>query len=142
MVDFPAVSLFSGAGIGDLGFRAAGLNFLAMCELEEDRSALAALNFPEARHFPKGVEEVKEVLCNFVEEKLSEIGEELFLLSCTAPCQGMSKNGQGTLLSNIRKRIRPQLDPRNRLLPAVDESHTDTRDRHPVTTVVRSTHRT
>ena len=25
-------------------------------------------------------------------------GNELFLLSCTAPCQGMSKNGQGTLL--------------------------------------------
>ena len=114
MVTFPTVSLFSGAGIGDLGFRAAGLNFLAMCELEEDRSALAAINFPEAKHYPKGIEEVKEELCSFVEEKLSESGEELFLLSCTAPCQGMSKNGQGTLLSNIRKGIRPKLDPRTR----------------------------
>ena len=66
MVAFPAVSLFSGAGIGDLGFRAAGLNFLAMCELDEDRSALAALNFPEAKHFPMGVEEVKKLLCDYV----------------------------------------------------------------------------
>lgn len=115
------MSLFSGAGIGDLGFRAAGLDLLAMCELEEDRSALAALNFPQARHFPKGVEEAAEELCEFVEGKLSEVGEDLFLLSCTAPCQGMSKNGQGTLLSNIRKGIRPKLDPRNRLiLPGLD----------------------
>jgi DNA (cytosine-5)-methyltransferase 1 len=92
-----------------------------MCELEEDRSALAAINFPEANHFPKNIEQVKDELCSFVQQKLSEDGDDLFLVTCTAPCQGMSKNGQGTLLSNIRKGIRPKLDPRNRLiLPGLD----------------------
>src|SRR5205085_2600379 len=41
-------------------------------------------------------------------------------LGCTAPCQGMSKSGQGTLLNNARAGLRPRLDPRNRLvLPAL-----------------------
>jgi DNA (cytosine-5)-methyltransferase 1 len=116
MSTLKGVSLFSGAGIGDLGFRAAGVEFLAMCELEKDRSALAELNFPEARHFAKDVREAADDLCAFVEGKLSESRDELFLVSCTAPCQGMSKNGQGTLLNNIRKGVRPKLDPRNRLI--------------------------
>ncbi len=110
------VSLFSGAGIGDLGFRAAGVQFLVMCELEEDRSELARLNFPEATHFAEGVEEAADKICDSVARQLSSKQEELFLLSCTAPCQGMSKNGQGTLLNNARKGMRPKLDPRNRLI--------------------------
>lgn len=114
------VSLFSGAGIGDLGFRAAGVDFLAMCEVEHDRAALAEFNFPEAKHFAKDIKEVGSEFCDFVEEKTRARGGELFLVACTAPCQGMSKNGQGTLLSNIRKGKRPELDPRNRLiLPAL-----------------------
>ena len=48
MATLVAASLFSGAGIGDLGFRAAGLDVLAQCEIEPDRAALAALNFPGA----------------------------------------------------------------------------------------------
>jgi DNA (cytosine-5)-methyltransferase 1 len=116
-----AVSLFCGAGIGDLGFRAAGLQLLATCELEADRSALAELNFPEARHFAEGIESVGDKLCDFVTRQLAAKREELFLLSCTAPCQGMSKNGQGTLLNNVRRGLRPKLDPRNRLiLPALE----------------------
>ena len=114
------VSLFSGAGIGDLGFRAAGVQFLAACELEHDRTALAALNFPEARHFATDINDVSDDIVEFVGARLGELGEELFLVSCTAPCQGMSKSGQGTLLNNIRKGTRPKLDPRNRLiLPAL-----------------------
>ncbi len=120
-VSLPAVSLFSGAGIGDLGFRAAGMTFLAMCELEEDRAALGQLNFPEAKHFRRSIEDVGDELCSFVESKLADSSQDLFLVSCTAPCQGMSKNGQGTLLNNIRKGIRPKLDARNRLiLPALE----------------------
>lgn len=114
------VSLFTGAGIGDIGFRAAGVKFLATCEIEHDRAALAKLNFPEAVHFQRDIREVQADLCESVRKQLSD-REELFLISCTAPCQGMSKNGQGTLLANIRKGKRPSLDPRNRLiLPALD----------------------
>lgn len=116
-----AVSLFSGAGIGDAGFRAAGMKLLALCEMQPDRAALGALNFPEAAHFPADIGGVGDGLCSRVEEELRLRGTELFLVSCTAPCQGMSKNGQGTLLKNIRKGLRPKLDPRNRLiLPALE----------------------
>lgn len=114
------VSLFSGAGIGDLGFRAAGVSFLAMCEKESDRAALTALNFPDAKVWAHDLNEVGDLLCQAVTDRLASAGHELFLMTCTAPCQGMSKNGQGTLLRNIRKGIRPSLDPRNRLiLPAL-----------------------
>ncbi|MCC6286035.1 MAG: DNA cytosine methyltransferase [Phycisphaerales bacterium] len=113
------VSLFCGSGIGDLGFRAAGIQFLAMCEIDPDRSALAALNFPEATHYPSDVSEAADQIVRDVEERLD--GDELWLVSCTAPCQGMSKNGQGTLLRNARAGKRPSLDPRNRLiLPGLD----------------------
>lgn len=114
------VSLFSGAGIGDLGLRAAGINLLAMCELETDRSLLAATNFPECRHYGDDISAVANDLAGFVAGQLTNQGEQLFVISCTAPCQGMSKNGQGTLLKNIREGKRPSLDPRNRLiLPAL-----------------------
>ena len=93
-----AASLFSGAGIGDLGFRAAGLDILAMCEIEPDRAALAALNFPTAHVEIADVWQASDRFVKVVCERLPA-GEELFLLSCTAPCQGMSRSGQGTLLT-------------------------------------------
>ena len=114
------VSLFSGAGIGDLGYRGAGITFAAMCEVEENRSALAHANFPESRHYAQDISTIHEPFCSFVEGQLVSESQRLFLLSCTAPCQGMSKNGQGTLLKNIREGKRPSLDPRNKLiLPAL-----------------------
>ena len=117
----PFVSLFSGAGIGDLGWRAAGFHLVASCEMERDRAALAKRNFPEAAHFERDISQVADDLCHHVQDCLSKQCRELFLLSCTAPCQGMSKNGQGTLLNNARQGKRPKLDSRNRLiLPALE----------------------
>ena len=113
-------SLFSGAGIGDMGFRAAGIVFVAMCEIEQDRNALARTNFPETQHFAEDINTAQSAFCQAVTSGVAQRKGELFLISCTAPCQGMSKSGQGTLLNNIRKGKRPQLDPRNRLiLPAL-----------------------
>src|SRR3954451_4053691 len=89
----PAASLFSGAGIGDLGFRAAGLGVLAQCEIEADRAALAALNFPGSSVLVADVWQAQERFVEAVTAKLRR--RQLFLLSCTAPCQGMSKSGQG-----------------------------------------------
>lgn len=118
---YPAISLFSGAGIGDLGYRAAGFDFLSLCELEPDRAALAALNFPLAHVFSDDIWKVRDRQLQLAQSRLKELDSELFLATCTAPCQGMSKNGQGTLLKNIREGNRPALDPRNRLiLPALD----------------------
>jgi DNA (cytosine-5)-methyltransferase 1 len=87
-----------------------------MCELEHDRAALASLNFPQTRVFATDIEGVSNDLCKHVAFELEGSKSELFLVACTAPCQGMSKNGQGTLLNNIRKGDRPKLDPRNRLI--------------------------
>lgn len=116
-----ALSLFSGAGIGDLGFRAAGLDFVAFCELERDRLGIARQNFPEARFFEGDIWSLRSNIVDFVRTSCERSNEDLFLISCTAPCQGMSKNGQGTLLRNIREGKRPKLDPRNRLIiPALD----------------------
>lgn len=115
------VSLFCGAGIGDVGFRSSGVRFVVMSELEPDRAALAQLNFPEAAVLTGDIWRIKDSICDRALTALEQHKQELFLLSCTAPCQGMSKSGQGTLLRNIREGKRPKLDPRNRLiLPALD----------------------
>lgn len=111
--------MFTGAGIGDLGLRAAGIQFLAGCELESNRCALAQLNFPESEHFRGDIWELKDSIVDRVNTVRD--GKDIFIVSCTAPCQGMSKNGQGTLRNNIRLGKRPPLDPRNRLtIPALD----------------------
>ncbi len=114
-----AASLFSGAGIGDLGLRAGGCNLLVMNEVELDRIGIARANFPEVLMLEGDVGKLQDRIVSAVIERLG-VGQELDLMSCTAPCQGMSKNGQGTLLKNAREGKRPKLDPRNRLiLPAL-----------------------
>ena len=117
---FKAVSLFTGAGIGDIGFRAAGYSFCLMTEKESERLSLAEINFPETETYSGDINELVDEVVTNVLSILKREKEELALLSCTAPCQGMSKSGQGTLLRNIRHGKRPKLDPRNRLiLPAL-----------------------
>jgi len=116
-----AISLFSGAGIGDIGLRAANYEFIAFSELEGDRLELIKHNFPGSEFFVGDIWETKNHIIDYVNLQLSSTGEKLGLISCTAPCQGMSKNGQGTLLKNAREGKRPKLDPRNRLIiPALD----------------------
>src|SRR5436309_11290882 len=72
-----AVSLFSGAGIGDLGFRAAGIDVLALCEIAADRAALARLNFPAADVVTADVRDAEEAVCAAVAGRLAP-DEELF----------------------------------------------------------------
>jgi len=115
------VSLFSGAGIADLGLRSAGFNVVAMNELAERRAELAEINFPESRMVRGDIWQTKDELLRIVNEFCGRSSESITLVLCTAPCQGMSKNSQGKLLSEIRKGERPKMDPRNRLiLPALE----------------------
>jgi DNA (cytosine-5)-methyltransferase 1 len=119
----PYVSLFSGGGVGDIGFRNAGLTPLVLNELESPRAQLAQLNFPNA-----------DVIVGDVREHLGEIeartklaltahdAHELFLLSATPPCQGMSKNGIGSILKAMRDGKRPKVDARNYLFEPVLEA--------------------
>lgn len=109
-----AVSLFSSAGIGDLGLLANGFDVIASSELIKQRHDLYRTNFPSARCFTGDIRKHKTDLIEHVQRRLD--GKELFLMLATPPCQGMSTNGAGKLLSEIRAGNRPPMDERNRLI--------------------------
>jgi len=113
-----AVSLFSSAGIGELGLQAAGLEILIANELLPARVKLYRENF--AHEILEGdISDRKRELVEKAESSLA--GEELFLLYATPPCQGMSSNGMGKLNSETRLGRRGHEDQRNRLvIPAMD----------------------
>jgi DNA (cytosine-5)-methyltransferase 1 len=114
-----AVSLFASSGIGDLALRAAGLNVIVANEIVEDRARLFQANFPETKMMQGDIWALKNQIIDATKVLLD--GEELDLLIATPPCQGMSKNGQGKLLAEIRAGNRPAMDPRNRLIiPTVE----------------------
>lgn len=116
-----ALSLFSSAGIGDLGFRAAGFSFIGFSELEADRVGLIKTNYPNSNYYTGNIWDTKDEIIASTKAQLKTLNKGLSLISCTAPCQGMSKNGQGTLLKNVREGKRPKLDIRNRLIiPALE----------------------
>jgi DNA (cytosine-5)-methyltransferase 1 len=88
-----------------------------MNELEADRASLADINFPSATVVVGDAWEEWSTMGRIAKDQTDGI----FLVSCTAPCQGMSKSGKGKLLREIRNGHRPKLDPRNRLiLPALE----------------------
>ncbi len=114
-----AVSLFSSGGIGDLGVRAAGIELVCANELLADRAELLQQNFPECAVIEGDIYSCKEEIVYETKERLK--GQELFALFATPPCQGMSSNGAGKLLKEIKAGNRPKFDPRNSLiLPALD----------------------
>lgn len=116
--DKTTISLFAGTGVGDKGFEAAGFRFLLHNEIEKNRAALIKTNFPSSRVLEGDILNFEDKIIRVVREILGS--KELFALIATPPCQGMSTNGLGTILSKVRKGLRPKLDPRNRLiLPAL-----------------------
>lgn len=114
-----AVSLFSSAGIGDLGLVANGVEIIASSELIAQRHDIYHSNFPSTRCFTGNILDHQAAL---IEDVLRDLGgDELFLLLATPPCQGMSTNGAGKLLAEIRAGRRPPMDERNRLIiPTMD----------------------
>ena len=113
-----AISLFSSSGIGDLGLKANGINTIIACELLEDRMKLFHNNYPEAKCFQGDIWTLKDKIIEYYK---SAYPEDPFLILATPPCQGMSPNGMGKMLSDYRKGIRPKMDERNRLIiPAVE----------------------
>jgi DNA (cytosine-5)-methyltransferase 1 len=113
-----AASLFSSAGIGELGIQAAGLDIVLANELLPARVALYRANF--AHEMLEG--DISEKKTDFIEQTQARLGtEELFLLYATPPCQGMSSNGMGKLKSEVALGRRNHEDQRNRLvIPAMD----------------------
>lgn len=112
-----AVSLFSSSGIGDLGLKENGIETVVACELLKERMQLFANNYPETKCFTGNIWDLKKDIITYYKENFSE---PPFLLIATPPCQGMSSNGMGKMLSDYRKGLRPKLDERNRLIiPAI-----------------------
>ena len=112
-----AISLFSSSGIGDLGLRANGIETIIACELLEERMNLFRNNFPEAYCFCGDIWDLEDEIVEYYKKNYDE---NPFLILATPPCQGMSMNGMGKMLSDFRKGLRPKMDPRNRLIiPAI-----------------------
>jgi DNA (cytosine-5)-methyltransferase 1 len=115
----PAISLFSSAGLGELGMARNGIDILVANELLPDRCALYEHNYPSAQMVRGDIWELKTEVIEFTRRKLA--GSELFMAYATPPCQGMSTNGVGKLMAEIAAGTREEEDARNRLIiPAMD----------------------
>lgn len=113
-----AASLFSSAGIGELGIEAAGLDIVLANELLPARAALYRANF--SHEMMDG--DISEKKTDFIERARAKLdADELFLLYATPPCQGMSSNGMGKLKAEVALGRRSHEDGRNRLvIPAME----------------------
>ena len=108
------ISLFSSAGIGELGVKANNIEIIVSNELLHDRHEVYAANYPETYSITGDINEKKNEIINQY-RKLSG-RENPFLIYATPPCQGMSSNGAGKLLNEIIKGNRAEEDPRNKLI--------------------------
>lgn len=107
------LSLFSSAGIGELGIKAAGLNILLSNELLQSRCDLYKENYPETKSLCGDIWALKDEIVD--DWKSFDVGNP-FLVYATPPCQGMSFNSVGKRLAEIRKGRAPKDDPRNQLI--------------------------
>lgn len=107
------LSLFSSAGIGELGIKAAGFKIILSNELLKDRCALYRENYPETESICGDIWKVKDSIVN---RWNSVQTDSPYLIYATPPCQGMSFNSVGKRLQEIRKGHKPKDDPRNRLI--------------------------
>lgn len=115
---FKALSLFSSAGIGELGVQASGVQIILANELLAQRVALYRENFNH-EILEGDINKLKKQIVDSAHKALS--GDELFLLYATPPCQGMSSNGMGKLKAEIASGRREEEDARNRLIiPTMD----------------------
>ncbi len=117
MDNLNAISLFSSSGIGDLGLHANGIKTVIACELLEERMDLFKNNNPDTKCFCGDIWYLQE---DIIEYYRTQYQDTPFLILATPPCQGMSPNGMGKMLSDYRKGLRPKYDERNRLIiPAI-----------------------
>ncbi|WP_416175475.1 DNA cytosine methyltransferase [Clostridium sp.] len=112
-----AISLFSSSGIGDLGLQANRIQTVIACEILEERMKLFQNNYPTTKCFCGDIWNLQEGIVDFYK---TNYDNPPFVILATPPCQGMSSNGMGKMLSDYRKGLRPKYDERNRLIiPAI-----------------------
>jgi len=119
MQSFKAISLFSSAGIGELGMMRNRIDVIAANEILASRCSLYRENHPRTRMFEGDIWRLKDSIVRFVTDSVGR--DEVFLVYATPPCQGMSSNAVGKLKAEVRAGNRPSEDVRNRLIiPAMD----------------------
>ena len=106
-----AVSLFSGAGLSDLGYEMAGFHFLVQVEVDRKRAAIGAANFPRSTWLTRDV-------CGSANEVARTYHKatcrRLDLLVATPPCQGMSSSNPSR--GKRRSPRAQELEAKNRLM--------------------------
>lgn len=109
-----AICLFSSAGIGELGIKKNNIDIVISNEVINNRHQLYAENYPNTKCFTGDIWKEQSKIVEYYNKYFEK--QELFLLYATPPCQGMSSNGAGKLLSEILKGNRKPIDERNRLI--------------------------
>ncbi len=112
MIRIIALSLFSSSGIGDLGLSANNVETVVANELLEDRANLFLSNNPNCKMFNGNIWELQNQIIKYTKENYPNLD----IILATPPCQGMSSNGMGKMLSDYRKGIKSKYDERNRLI--------------------------
>lgn len=106
-----AVSLFSGAGLSDLGYALAGFRFVVQVELYRKRADIGSHNFPNSQWL---MLDVRGNASHIAKAYRQAESEPLDLLVATPPCQGMSTSNPSR---GKRKTPRAEaLEEKNRLL--------------------------
>ena len=119
MLKRKAVSLFSSAGIGELGIKNNDIEVVLSNELLEERHNLHKANYQNCKHITGDIWDKRDSIVSETKKILGD--EKLFLIYATPPCQGMSSTGAGKIISEVRKGKRNKLDERNRLIiPTLD----------------------
>jgi DNA (cytosine-5)-methyltransferase 1 len=85
----PAISLFSGAGLSDLGYQEAGFKIDVQLELDARRSKVCRDNFP---HSSCITGDIRTKANDVIKAYRKSTKTRLALLSITPPCQGMSSS--------------------------------------------------
>lgn len=107
-----AISLFSGAGISDLGYELAGFQIIVQSEKDLDRADICEQNFPHSTCIKGDIDETWEEIIKQYQKGAGQ--QRLSLLSITPPCQGMSSSNPGRgKITNPEHGVR---DGRNLLL--------------------------
>lgn len=83
------VSLFSGSGLSDTGYLAAGYDIVVQAELLDNRAEVGRANFPDAEWI---VGDVRKTVDRVVSTYGSQTNQRLSLLVATPPCQGLSSS--------------------------------------------------
>jgi DNA (cytosine-5)-methyltransferase 1 len=105
-----AISLFSGAGLSDLGYERAGFRFLTHVEKNPRRAKVGTVNFPDSDWIAG---DIRENCSEIIQSYRKHTTQTLDLMVATPPCQGMSSSNPGR---GKGSRDGSELEEKNRLL--------------------------